>query len=458
MEVHQAKRPRIERQQISDYKICITKHLNDDCFLHIFQYLELNELCVVGRACKKFKQLINGLVERNFRERFMMTEVHIRSTFNQGIVLDPTDEYVAYFLKFMQNVKFGADFGVRPLDVANFMYKNCNETFKLMTFHRIKFEPFHGALIEDWLSTVEGLTFFDCTKLHQILKHCSNLKKLKVDKYSNDLRDRSMNQWTNRWMDHKYPTLKHLQFDIRPNEKLIEFLVQNPNVKELTLNLCSIDIRSIQEFMQQLCTIELEKLQITFDGFRDFRSVKHQLDAICNGSGFTRLELRFKHFYNSYSQSEIFHDLTKLFGLHILQLNRELSSGVISEHVKVLQLGNAWGDLWINFPNLEELYMSNLYERFGEVVTPLVQHCAKLKKIVADGVKVANLVQVMKHWNVEREKLRNACRLVVYIDEDAYDRSTDKLMAGFRWVQLKGVNCRLRDVNFIDPFLVNSDI
>lgn len=241
-----AKRQRLDSVRNTSLQLV---SLNQDCILKIFEYLELNELCAISKTCTKLQQIAELFFCQRFKKK-MMTEVSIRVRFDRKIVVLPEDEYVTQFLKLMQNLKISCGYTLRPLDMVEFMRNKCNENLINISFEQIKFNKLHGAMIIDWLSTVEGLALFGCENLHYILAYCSNLKNLKIDQYSNDQ--------SNLWMIQRYPTLEHLQYDMKPDQTLVTFLKNNTNVKSLALKFDNISTRVVRDFMRKLLLVNLE--------------------------------------------------------------------------------------------------------------------------------------------------------------------------------------------------------
>lgn len=456
-----AKKRRLE--SVQDMQItgsCLTS-LNDHCVLKIFEYLELNTLCEVVQTCKRFKRLVDMFFHKRFENK-ILSEVRIQVTFDGRFVLLPEEEYVTHFLKSMRNVTLCGGFERKPLDMVQFMRNNCNDNLRNIVFEQTRFHKLHGALLIDWLETVEGLEFIGCENLHQILRYCGNLKHLKVGQYSKDQ--------SNEWMDQRYPTLEHLQYDIvLTKSKLITFLSNNPNVKSLVLKLDHTErsiTRSYKTFMQQLVKINLEELSITFDNSNGLEMVKVQIQKICNGSQFKRLELCFNSNVRSYANFYYLKDFNHLHGLHILRYDTQFPFDLELEHLKVLQLAYVPNTSTValskNLPNLEELYLMFLSKNFQELVTPFARNAVKLKKIVARDFKIPNRMEMTnarlaQYFNDEREQLVNACKLFIYIGTDEFGESLDRTLPNFPLVQIRRVDLQYKKVSYAKPYVGNFE-
>lgn len=434
--------------------------LNDDCLLNLLNYFDLNELCTVGRVCKRLQQLVDMLFVTRFQCK-IQSEVQITATFDRRIVIQPNEIYVKYFLKFMKRLRICDVHDELPFDtVVEFIRKNCSEQFDIIAFEEMKFHQFHGAMLGDWLSNVEELAFFNCKNLNKVLKHCINLKFLKIDQYSKD--------HSNKWMTKRYPSLQHLECDIIGlNKPFLNFLT-NSNVKSLMIKLGHVGQQvtlNQRQFLDQLCRLKLEQLMISFDNARDLYLVKNQLKAICDGTQFKRLDVYLEHSTLLYGNMQelgfvFLQELKNLIGLHICSL---LPTSIILEHVKVLQLTSVsvHNDLWQNLPNLEELYLSSTWD-FQTLVTPFVRHAIKLKKIVARDFKITNRMEtsnenLARYFNDQRVLLANACKLFIYFDSDVYDQYADLTKPNLPLVEIKRADFQIRKVVFQKPYLSNFE-
>lgn len=442
---------------------CPMTTLNDDCFFNIFEYLQLNTLCQIGQTCKRLKELVEMFFGQRFQDK-ILSEVRIQVTFDDQFVLLPGEKYVTFFLKYMRNVALCEGFEIRPLDMVEFMRSNCSDNFCKIAFEQIKFHELHSELLIDWLTTVEELEFIGCQNLNQILRYCGNLKSLKVDQYSKDQ--------SNEWMDQRYPTLERLQYDIvLPQHKLITFLTNNPNVKSVCLKLDRTEqsIVKIQYFqlIRQLDDVKLEELLINLDNFHYLIRFNFGLQEICNASQFRRLELCFNRSKELITQFTGLKYLNHLHGLHILRCDTIFPSGVVLEHLKVLQLsdvssGLSTVDLSQSLPNLEELYLMTLEENFQFLVTPFARYSANLKKIVARDFKIPNRMymtnfRLAQLFNDDRKQLANACKLTIYIGKDEFDESLDRRSPKFPLLQIRRVELQLKKVCYARPFVSNFE-
>lgn len=430
--------------------------LNDHCILKIFEYFNINQLCVVAGICKRLFDLVDMFFRQRFRNR-SMDEVRIQITFGREIILLTKERYVMHFLKFMSNLRLCEGFNTRPFDMAEFMRQNCNENLQIIAFERINFGSDHGSVIMNWLRNVEAIAFFNCKHLHQITRYCSNLKRLKIDRYSKD----------QEWMEEVYPTLEHLQYNVSCKKKLIKFLTRNRTVKSLMLTLDTTSPAINQKLLKELQQFNLEELMLTIERINVLEWAMEQLKSTSNRSHFKRLELCVNDPYCFISKyREIFSSLKELMhlrGLHLLQCEIQFPSDITLEHLKVLQLAHvaeyiSTDSLSENLPNLEELYLMALSANFKDIVTPFARNAEKLKKIVARDFKIANRaemtnIELAKYFNVEREQLRNACKLFIYIGKDEFDETLNATAAKFPLVEMRRVEFQLKEIDFVQPFL-----
>lgn len=443
---------------IDNDSISLLLTLNDHCILKIFEYLELSQLCVVTKTCKKLQELVKIFFRQTYQNK-IMCEVRISVTSYGEVFLLPEDAYVTHFLKFMQNLTICGEFVKRPLDVVKFIRNECNENLSNISFERIKFHKLLGGLLNAWLSTVDGLEFYSCENLHEVLRYCSNLKYLKIDQYSKDK--------SNLWMDRRYPGLLHLQYDITlPIRKLIKFLIKNPNVKSLMLKLDNNRPSFNQALMHELGRIYLEELFVTIDFQIDLEFMKEEIQTICNQINFNRLEIALNgtgKWNTPPSSLNILKELNHLHGLHILRCDIPFPSDLTFNQLKVLQLAYVPNqistvDLSKNLPNLEELYLMFLSENFQELISPFARYAVKLKKIVARDFKIPNRmnmtnVRLAEYFNDERVQLVDACRMLIFIGNDVFDESFDKTVPKFPLVDIRRVQFHSKGASYTKPFV-----
>lgn len=436
-------------------KNCCLTSINDYCVLKIFEYVELNDLCELGKTCKRLQQLAEIFFRQKFQDK-IVSEVRIQVTFNGEILLLSEEEYVKYFLKLMRNVTLCDGFIKRPLDMEQFLRNNCNRNFCTIGFEKINFHKLLGAVLISWLMAVEGVEFYGCKNLHEILQFCLNLKSLAIDQYSKDN--------TNEWMEQRYPTLEHLHYDIvLPTRKLITFLTNNPNVTSLVVKLDRVTPAMNRLFIRELCNLNVEELMVTFDKFKDFEGLKTELQNVCNGGQFKRLELCF----NSSGWSQALFDLNHLHGLHILSCDNMFPSNLTLEHLTVLQLADVFGNalavaLSKNLPNLEEFYLSFLSGNFQQFVAPFARNAVKLRKIVARDFKIPNRTEMTnarlaQYFNDEREQLVDACKLFIYFGKDEFDEPLGRSTPKFRLVEIKRVEFQSKRTSGARPYLRNFE-
>lgn len=448
--------------------------LNDHCILRIFEWLELDMLCVVGETCKRLQHLVVMFFKQKYHSK-MMTEVRIQVTIDGRIFLTPAEKYVKFFLNFMQNITLSGGYQRRPFDVLAFILKNCKTNIRQIAFEDMKFNRLHGAIIIEWLKTVETVALFGCQNVHEILKYCDNLKNLKIDKYSKDS--------SNEWMTKKYLTLERLQYDQLPNKlsnaKILTFLKINPNVKSLMLEFDASSERFAEQILRQLWAIDLEELLLTINivGYLMLWQdrVRDALEKLCERGRLKRLHLCFPnglgnidtvHISNQHSMVKCFEKLNCLEGLHLLSNDYKLPSNLF-QHLKVFHLEyvseNVSTDIISkNLPNLEELYVAFLLTRFKEFVAPFVRNATKLSKIVARDIKIENRVEMTNYrlamyFNDERGQLLNPCKVIIYIGKDEFDISFDTMPSKFDLVEIRQVEFLSKRFSFAKPYLGNFE-
>lgn len=446
---------------IENGSISLLLTLNDHCILEIFQYLDLDQLCVVASTCKRMK-ILAEMFFRIFHRNKTMCKVRIGYDYGGELLAFSNEGYATHFLKFMQNLKICDLFVKRPLDIVELIRNECNENFRHISFEQIKFHELLGALLIDWLATVDGLQFYGCENLHEVLRYCSNLKYLRIDQ---DSKDKS-----HLWMEQRYPGLVFLKYDIMlPIQKLVKFLTNNPNVKSLALKLDSNRPTVNKQLIHQIgSTCSIEELFVTVDYQKDLELMENEFQTICNHSNFKRLHVALKRtslWGEPFVSLSVLKKFKHLHGLHILHCDIEFPSNLTLMHLKVLQLQFVHShistiDLSKNLPNLEELYLSSLGTNFENIISPFARNAVKLKKIVArhfvipDGMYMTN-VHLAEYFNNERVQLVGACKMFIFADnrDIVFDESLDEPVPKFPLVEIKRVQFPANRTSFTKPFV-----
>lgn len=188
--------------------------INEDCLFAIFEFIPLDDLCVVTKVCTQLK----ASAENYFKHKYPSKKIYVTVNSNTTIVF-PKEEYTDIFQKCTDNVSFAIS-GTFLSQYECFQLQcktNSEFDVKHVQFKSMDLDFYEGPMDDDHKELVEKLetiVFWDCSFSHQLkelLRHCNQLKCLII--YCSD---REKNGKAKRNYDHfikKFKMLERFQCD-----------------------------------------------------------------------------------------------------------------------------------------------------------------------------------------------------------------------------------------------------
>lgn len=390
--------------------------LRIDCLEEVLDYLNLYDLNNISKTCKWLQQVI----------------IHIFK------------KYYPFFLYYCLQEKCRQsryyDWGDFMVESANTVYFNLESSSDFTYFlnNRTKLHSVKLAYFDNFEITatkfesikvlwekLEQLVILhgdlNVGKLHEnVLKHCSKLKQLCIQKTSSIGTD---------WLIQKYPKMEQLTCSLENMSGLANFLELNPNISTFVTSVnCLWSIRS--SMMTSKISVKLLGI-LCYDIKPDFGSFYRLLNRLYKRGIYKRLKFTFPT--QEMRTQEKFDRLASLNGLvtlknitdnqtpDIINLSslKDLKKIYIEHSNKIKSMDN----LAINLTKLEHFQTHNA--SFNEIL-PLISQSVNLKAIfvlnLTEGkyfngsTNIMNLPELKK----VRERLLGASKIILHLNEKIY--------------------------------------
>lgn len=378
--------------------------LNDDCILEILNWLSINDLHSMNLTCKRLNKLSNEQFHRNYGRKLGWSTEHLR---------------YKHFYSNTQHLR------IRGLHYMSRLNQKVKQNVKKITFRESRnITEAHSLQIIRFLTNVEMMVIYGSTfhnnMYHDLLQHCTNIKCLAV---TNDICEwKPSDNFENVWLTKEYPTLEQvfLDFDDFPLE-LTEFFHKNPNIKTLA---CVRKDRSVEVTNWLLhFGLRFENLVLTIRHTldEDIPQLVANINSLHRNKQFNKLHLCIPRYWIS-----IVCDLCAyLESIHIIGTDK-VALNIIAKlkHLKCIRFENSIScteKMTLNMVATELIELEELHfeEDFIDIIIPFVRHSPKLKRIYMHCTLYDNN-RMLKMLNNERMKLKNACPLTIYMDEDDF--------------------------------------
>lgn len=396
--------------------------LDIDCFHEIFDYLSLDDLISIGHACKRLQGIAGTFVRQNFVAKR-------KTCVNNNIVMCWTHRKIGIFSRFIEKLSVFGGFSnsYQYIKLNNF---NCLREIRLAQVEIIVNDV---ECVREVLLKVEVLEVDQCNFKGEfkLLEFCPNVRRLSVSRSSYD-RDRAIIIGTgNEWLTKLYPTLEHLEltdlYEFKNNEVKLLFQ-QNSNIRSF-----STDAKSLLINQRSFLSSDAKLDQLAID-FHHPNSINAEADPLFIVNSFYNLliELHEKEFYQSLHIFVSFVDsqncMQKLFLLEPLEMLGGFVISIENPLMKLRELDinkgsevNDIGMIPIQIPKLESISFS---EATSDDILTFICHSSKLRIIkvdlLLDGTHLRNGVLDLVALNKEREKLTNAKKIVIYVNESVF--------------------------------------
>lgn len=399
--------------------ICV---LNVHCLNNIFDYLSLEDVHSVGQTCKSLQQIAGEYFQLNY-----VTESYVDY---KDIEYPGCSYRMIGFNKFNRNVLFSTSRRVTwsLKKVTRYVANNYKQKFNRFRFYHVDLTGAEIKNLCDKWKSIESVTMEGCIVnrnfYEQFPKLCVNLRRLYVEDF--DGRRKVLKRYENDWLLWRYPVLEHLHWtqtkDVGIINELKTFFEINPQVRSFATNVQTL---WANRHIFQESSIELDDLTIEVDeedGDKRVEATIYDLLQRLHEHGvYKRLHFHLKSF-----NQQTLNEMIPLKSLKSLCLNYNYEN---DENVALPQ----WMDLMelkVSFhfdlsnmhvlahqhKNLKriKLYTINLSD-FFELIRHSV-HLTKAKVKHIDGFDILDLAVL----NKERECLKGAERLTIYLPEEIY--------------------------------------
>lgn len=384
--------------------------LNVDCFEYLFEWLSLKELLKLRCTCKPIKLIVEYYIKLNYLKLQRLNVMYRWS------IMD-----------------------------ADQLQLKCLEWIKSLRISTIELNDIEIDSIKNVLNQLEGLKLDDvqinADFYETILKHCPRLKYLGL---SMEEMPTLIIGTGNEWLLRRYPTLEHFHLRVRSygeyNCALMTFFERNPNIR--TFSTSSGFLLSIHEF--------LLRLHVNFDRLNIF--IKNDLSLVCKVVNNLYVHQFYKqlHLYGDISMVDLLSwdeakylwalpNLVKL-DFDLLPENYSIPNGV--ESIREISAydgcpNDIMGELAAqNFINLRRIDI--LKSVYLKDFLAFVSYAPRLEQI-----RVWNILKPKtRHFvalNERREKLCNARKIKMYVDEKTYLKIKWKAKLNLSMIELRPI-------------------
>lgn len=403
--------------------------LNVDCLNKIFDYLSLRDVHSIGETCKPIQQAAGEYFQANY-----ITAAYVRYKRLINSAFIPFD---GFFNKFVQNIHFEC-VPTRLKKTTLYIGKNYNQKFKQMVFFDVDLTAVEIKNLSDKFENVETVILEKCTVNRKFYKQfpkiCKNLRRLYVEDF--DCRRDVVRRTGNKWLLYTYPKLEHLHWiqskGWRPINELKLFFQRNPQLRSFTTDTNTLwsnrDLFSESKISLDDLTIELgQDDDNDAQELQNFEYIHAYLKELHEKGVYKRLHFNLKRF-----SQQTFDEMPRLDALRGLCLwFDDISQGdiILPKWANLFKLKFLHFDLKNldllaqQLVNLQQIYFYSISMRD---LMHFARHSVHLTK-----VKIKDSFDYDDHGkcldvaalNKEREKLKGAKRMVIYIPEYEYLRT-----------------------------------
>lgn len=403
-------------------------NLNVDCLTKLFDYLSWDDVHSFGQTCKPMEMIAGEYFQANY-----VTEAYadFRDVTYPG---HGQSSQMHGFHKCIQNLLFSSVFPSRSLKkIAWYAAKNYHQKFKRLRFYEVDLT---GAEIRNFavkFEFVESVTIERCIVnrrfYEQFPKLCKNVRYLYVIDF--DCRRNVLRRTGNEWLLSTYPKLLHLHWtqsnQWRPMNELKMFFQRNHEVRSF-----STDIHTLwtNNHLLSECTISLDDLTIEMGrNEQEPGNIDHiysLLQELHEHGIYKRL-----HIYLKYFNQQTINEMRPLNFLKSLCLDNNNGDRADLTLPKWLNLNELKVSFHCHLLNVDMLarQLVNLQRMFFQSLSlsdliHFIRHSVYLTKVKVrylDGNNHNNKsVLDLATLNKEREKLKGAKKMIIYIEEEVY--------------------------------------
>lgn len=392
-------------------------NLNTDCCEEILEYLSLEDLNSFGQTCTSTYKITGEYIHRNFYslKKYIYDDgIYVNSS--KSVVYNFDISAFNEFIKFI-SCRYNRFYQDEYIKNHGHEFKLLNEiSFEAFQFDELSTESFQAILSKIEVLEVEGCSI-ENDFYESLLKFCKNLKEISIKNDSNY--NGILQEDDRRWLNQEYPLLEVVR--LHPKVALVVFELRSFLEKNSKIHTFSTTSNFLYENKADLLQshVKLDKIEIS-DGFIQDPMKIQRLSCLLNElykQGFyKRLHLEI----DTMKEEEMiyFESLDALESLSVSDFNRNCILSRLN-NLKKLSLSYNYNAndmilLAIGLPNLREV---SLNTATLDYLLPFVNHTTKLKKI--DILKFKGALDFVS-LNNEREKLNNAQKIIIYVNENTF--------------------------------------
>ncbi|XP_055301709.1 uncharacterized protein LOC129568159 [Sitodiplosis mosellana] len=423
--------------------------INDDCIDSICNLLPLDDLCSMGRTCKRLHCIAGDYFQRYYPNN----HVRIQSFRRRSVFyMYPDEKYVEDLKPFIRNVSIHEYKGSA---CVKYLKENFSVNLREIALHGIHCElnAAHGAQIKDQLERLESIKFVNCSVgdiYDCFLKHCQKLKHLGIDEPI------QFNGRVN-WAQQHFPTLESIAYYDEANTNRADFagfLRRNPQIKQIACK-----GTNIQGIVFQRAK-NLDFLILCYNSDKDFNRIFKLLKVYSENSETRHIKLEFKkrleldHFHKIASIQRV--DAYRGYLVENLQFPEIVASMKQLSVVQLRSFGNV-SQVYVkrlasSLSNLEELHFTaqDMALSFKNLIIPFCQN-PKLKKIVIFSKQIIYRCTKsdVADINKVREPLDTESKLTIYMEKEVIVSMNFKIPDKCK-VTLKPLSELKREVHLFD--------
>lgn len=259
--------------------------MNNDCIDRICSLLALDDLCSMGRTCKRIHNIAGHYFQRHYPNNYVRIQSFRRRTV---YYMYPNEKYVEDLKPFIRNVSIQE---YKGSVCVNYLKANFGENLREIALHGINCDlsKTHGIQIKGQLKRLESIKFVNCSvgDIYEIfLKHCEQLQHIGID-------EPIQHNGTSTWPQYSFPTLQSIAYFDEANTNRADFggfLRRNPQIKSIACKGSNV-----------LCTVlsrakQLDNLVVGFNSGKDFNRHFSLIKSYSEHNQTPRIKLEFgKH-------------------------------------------------------------------------------------------------------------------------------------------------------------------
>lgn len=431
--IYMAKGANVEENEVDSAGIF---KLNADCFEKIFDYSPLRSLIRMGATCKWLQQLAGEYFRQNYNNIKIIGsehEIKIENRFNN----------INHFSSFIRRIHV-------TCNNLRWLQSNCFQSLIEIEFYEMRITSVE--CLQKILCQIEVIKFGFCrvdNDFHEmILKFCKNIKRLYLRECESG---NNLIGSSNNWLLKKFATLEHFEVRSCSSQRLEElklFLESNPTIQKFAINS---NFFNINRNVLLATDVKLNSLSIDYDPVHSSRvdnPFYTTLSELSERKFYKKLNFYCKQPYGLYNgeHEHTFSSLNSCIKLHVItfEIPIDLSTTTDLEEFCVPNISHVIGfDQLENLTNLQRISISHAKP---DDILPFISHAKKLKKINITHFHIGthfnprtNLLDLTL-FNKEREKLPNASKISIYVEEYVY-LNTKRVMGSniFRFVEIKRI-------------------